>query len=402
MNSEKAKVPAVTPEEDYVDRWLKLDNDLLAEIFILLPAKSVTRCKLVCKHWNSFVSSDEFCHLHTQRYPKPQPSFILDLGPPSLRFVKFDPITKGKQPIIPYTFSVPTPIIVSSCNGLMLLKSDHTDESFHVYNPTTKLSRKISFTDAHTDNNPYTVGLGLAFDPSKSPHYKVVCIRSSIGHLTDSYKIQTYQIEVYDSESRTWKLRLGPFTFARLYMCHGCGGVYCNGSIYWETSYKFIYYDIAQNEFKTLPLPDYPQHEPLIVPYATTSCLQEANGCLYKSRLLTLANKKYQIIELFEMEMDDDRSSSWLLRYGELIRQHEFLFSSTGHTHLLRFIKGSYGTETCSVVSHMYGQFSVYSFFDKSYKLLFDVTGPPLRMQVDYTSPHLHMQYEFVECLAVV
>ncbi|KAL1547313.1 F-box protein-like protein isoform X1 [Salvia divinorum] len=409
MNSEKAKVPAATPEEDYVDRWLKLDNDLLTEIFIRLPAKSVTRCKLVCKHWNSFVSSDEFCHLHTQRYPKPQPSFILDLGPSRTRFINFDPIMNGKKQIIPYTFSVPTPIIMNSCNGLMLVKSHYTDESFHVYNPTTKLSRKMSVTVTHSGKNPSTVGLGLAFDPSKSPHYKVVCIRSTTERLNDDY---AYQIEVYDSASCKWELKLGPFEFVKLQMCGGCEGVYFNGSIYWETIFEIVYYDIARNRFESLPLPDYPHYESEIVELATTSCLQEANGCLYISRLVPKANNKSQAIELFELEMNDDRSSSWLLRYEETIHQHEFPIPFPGRTYLLRFIKGSNATETCSVVSHMCGKISVYSFLDKSFKLLFDVTGPPLHMQVDYLGPPRHMHvnyagpelelYEFVVCLAVV
>ncbi|XP_042007532.1 F-box protein At5g07610-like isoform X1 [Salvia splendens] len=408
MKSKKAKVlAAVTPEEDYGDRWSRLiwNNDLLTEIFVRLHAKYVTRCKLVCKHWLSLVSSENFYHLHILRCPNLRPSFILDRRTSISQFLIIDPIMNGEKQMIPYTFSVPNSIIKNSCNGLMLLQSRSRppENSFHVYNPTTKLSRKVSVTDAHIGNNPYIVEIALAFDPSKSPHYKVVCIRSSTYRSTPYHKMHTYQIEVYDSESRAWKLRLGPFTYPkRLYLCGGRGGVYCNGSIYWENYNDIVYYDIARNEFQNLSMPDYPSYEPGIVHWKTTSGLQGANGCLYKSRCLTKDN--YQSVELFELEMDDDGSSSWLLRYNETICQHEhtnFSYEHTNFPYLLGFIKGSYGTETCSVVSHTCGKISVYSFLDKSYKLLVDLKRQPPRSKAYRQAPELKM-YEFIECLAVV
>ncbi|KAL1555938.1 F-box protein-like protein [Salvia divinorum] len=394
MNPKKAKVPAVTPGENYGDRWMRLiwNNDLLTKIFVLLPAKSVTRCKLVCKHWLSLVSSEKFCHLHTLRSPKLWPSLLLSMSlrNPSLQFFNFDPIMNGEKLMTPYNFSVPNPIIISSCNGLMLLKSHHTDESFHVYNPTTKLSRKISVTDAYRDN---VVALALAFDPSKSPHYKVVCIKSTSEDRIYPLKVDTCRIEVYDSESCAWKLTLRFVFPERLKVCDGYGGVYCHGSIYWEMLDVIVYYDIAKNEFETLNMPKYS-------PWDTTYCLQEAKGRLYKSRYHTKANNCLSI-ELFEMEMDDDRSSSWFLRYDETISQPEHTSPLDGYIDRLRFIKGSYGTEACSVVYHMGGKISVYSFLDKGHKLLVDLTGQPFHMDADYWGPELKM-YEFIECLAVV
>ncbi|KAG6405084.1 hypothetical protein SASPL_132666 [Salvia splendens] len=380
---------------------LMWNNDLLTQILILLPAKSVTRCKLVCKHWLSLVSSEKFCHLHTLHSPKLQPSLLLNpnLRNPSLQFFNFNPIMNGEKLMIPYTFSFPNPIIISSCNGLMLLKSHHKDESFHVYNPTTKLSRKISVTDTYSDN---IVALALAFDPSKSPHYKVVCIKSTSEDRIHPLKVDTCAIEVYDSESCVWKLRLWFVFPERLEMCGGYGGVYCNGSIYWDILDAVVYYDIAQNEFETLDMPLYaPSYRQHILHLAdSSSLLQGANGHLYISRLFTKANN-CQLIQLFELDMHDRRSSSWFLRYDETIPHHEHISPFNGYIEQLRFIKGSYGTETCSVLSHMYGKISVYSFLDKSYKFLVDVTGPPFNIQANYGGPHMEI-YEFIECLAVV
>ena len=100
--------------------------------------------------------------------------------------------------------------------------------------------------------------------------------------------------------------------------------------------------------------------------------------------------------------MDDDRSSSWFLRYNETIHRDESTSPFIGRTHLLRFIKGSYGIETCSVVmSHMYTKISVYSFLDKSYKLFVDLKHKLFCTKAHRQAPKLKM-YEFIECLAVV
>ncbi|XP_042008902.1 F-box protein At5g07610-like [Salvia splendens] len=297
MNPKKAKVPAVTPEEDYGDRWMRLiwNNDLLTKIFILLPAKSIIRCKLVCKHWLSLM-------------------------------------------------------------GLL-----------YVYNPTTKLSRKISVTDSYRDN---IVALALIFDPSMSLHYKDVCIKST-------------------SEDRIIVLRLK--------LCGGYGGVYCNGWIYWEMLDAVVYYDIAKNEFESILKPSYSsyQYQLRMVHWDTTYCLHEANGRLYISRCLTKANDCLSV-ELFELEMGEGRSLSWFLRYYETIPQHEPTSPLNGYIDQLRVIKGPYGTETFSVVYHMGGKISVYSFLDKSHNVLVDLTGQPF-----VWGPELKM-YEFIACLAVV
>ncbi|XP_047948691.1 F-box protein At5g07610-like isoform X2 [Salvia hispanica] len=401
MNPKKANVPAVTPEEDYGDRWMRLiwNIDLLMKIFILLPAKSIIRCKLVCKHWLALVSSEKFCHLHTLRSPKVQPSLLLNLNQrnPSSHIFNFDPIMNGEKLMIPYTFSVPNPTIICSCNGLMLLKSDRTYETLYVYNPTTKLSRKIWVTDSYKDN---IVALALIFDPSKSLHYKVVCIKSTVEDRIYPLKVDTCRIEVYDSESCAWKLSLRFVFPERLKLSGGYGGVYCNGWIYWEMLDAVVYYDIAKNEFDCILKPSYSsyQFQTRMVHWDTTYCLHEANGRLYISRCLTKANECLSI-ELFELEMGEGGSLQWVLRHNETILQHEPTSPLTGYIDHLRVIKGPYGTETCSVLYHMGGKISVYSFIDKSHNVLVDLTGQLFHM--DVWGPELKM-YEFIACLAVV
>ncbi|KAF5932787.1 hypothetical protein HYC85_028958 [Camellia sinensis] len=96
--------------------------------------------------------------------------------------------------------------ILQSCNGLLLCRGLH----LYIYNPTTSqfatlpqpprrvLTPLRCFTTFYAYN--------LAFDPSKSPHYKVVSVNFSCG-LPDHY-----ELEIYSSETGLWSPSGDPFT----------------------------------------------------------------------------------------------------------------------------------------------------------------------------------------------
>nr|GEX46801.1 hypothetical protein [Tanacetum cinerariifolium] len=66
--------------------------------------------------------------------------------------------------------------ILQSCNGLLLYIGSQRHASDYVHNPSTNLFKILLEPDyANVDSNVYgCVGLRLAFDPKKSPYYKVV------------------------------------------------------------------------------------------------------------------------------------------------------------------------------------------------------------------------------------
>ncbi|KAL7163173.1 hypothetical protein ACSBR2_039300 [Camellia fascicularis] len=69
-------------------------------------------------------------------------------------------------------------------------------------------------------------GLTLAFDPSKSPHYKVVSLWSS-SNVHDYY----YQNEIYSFETGSWRVSGEPFTI-RAFHLRIHDEVYWNGAIH--------------------------------------------------------------------------------------------------------------------------------------------------------------------------
>ncbi|XP_004297976.1 PREDICTED: F-box protein At5g07610-like [Fragaria vesca subsp. vesca] len=91
---------------------------------------------------------------------------------------------------------------------------------------------------------------GLAFDPSKSPHYKVVCVTNSCFAYSEFVEREGehHKIDIYSSETGTWKHLNVPY-FPSPYDSHRPydrkqmamhfdhrnreGAVYCNDAVHW-------------------------------------------------------------------------------------------------------------------------------------------------------------------------
>ncbi|RVW23316.1 F-box protein [Vitis vinifera] len=91
-------------------------------------------------------------------------------------------------------------------------------------------------------------GINLAFDPSKSPYYSVICVQScevSISH---------YQIEIYSSGTGDWRLSGKPFRapFDMVFY----DGVFWNGAVHWiSLSGASLYFGIDEGRIDTMPPP---------------------------------------------------------------------------------------------------------------------------------------------------
>ncbi|KAG5607321.1 hypothetical protein H5410_028813 [Solanum commersonii] len=135
-------------------------DDLLMEILLRVPIRSLLCFKIVSKHWLSIITHPHFsvlCH------PNPNRAIGLFLtcpyslpAKPQFDYVHFDKKNPPKPPFKNLKFIKDSSgiSVLQSCNGLMLCS-----------------------------NSP------SSFDPAKSPHYKVICVRDSVSSP------QHYQIE---------------------------------------------------------------------------------------------------------------------------------------------------------------------------------------------------------------
>ncbi|GER29580.1 F-box family protein [Striga asiatica] len=134
-----------------------------------------------------------------------------------------------------------------SCNGLLLCSSFRARDSnrkYYVHNPTTNKFVLLPKLDSAS-----ICGMSLAFDQIKSPHYKVICVRSV---SITGYK--HCQLEVYSSETGSWRNH-GQTPQVRVSLKNG---VCWNEAIHWTsngTGNDSLYFNVDNQLFGKMPIP---------------------------------------------------------------------------------------------------------------------------------------------------
>ncbi|GLT80289.1 hypothetical protein SLA2020_517380 [Shorea laevis] len=278
------------------------NKDLLTEILLRLPPKPLVRFRSVSKDWCSLISSPRFCHRHARLSPAPKISGIFfrksaadfhylslnsdNLSPNPFKFLDFAQDPAGIR-------------ILQSCNGLLLCSSFFKigfTRNYYVCNPTT--GRFSTIPPIIGDVSAVVSGFNLAFEPSKSPYYKLICVRSAAG------SVGCHQIEIYSSETGDWKLCGSPFV-APFDMVFN-NGVFCNGSIHWiSPTGSPMYFDVSNERIGMLPT------VPIVEQQSTRRFryFGESGGHLH---LIEIYGPRTTQFRVLEMEKD---YSKWVVRY---------------------------------------------------------------------------------------
>ncbi|KAB5574540.1 hypothetical protein DKX38_001734 [Salix brachista] len=230
------------------------NEDLLTELLLRLPIKSLLKFKCVSKHWLSLISNPRFSRRRISCDTPPCGLFLIERGSPyaGYQFVALDS-NHSKAPFKNLTsVNDPSEIkLIQSCNGLLLFHSLLPGRSggiYYVYNPTTKQHTTIPGPSR-------AVGAALAFDPSKSPHYKVICVRKC------RWLQHQYGIMMYSSNSGPWRVSGDSFTTKGSDKQFN-GGVFCNGVIYWldvSGTGVSLCFDIDGEKLEQMPPPPAPR-----------------------------------------------------------------------------------------------------------------------------------------------
>ncbi|XP_076919350.1 F-box protein At5g07610-like [Bidens hawaiensis] len=278
------------------------NDDLLIEISVRLPLKSVLRFKSVSKHWLWLLSHRRF----TLRYDNNNNNLPKSLGlfDTDDVYAPYDvanptPNPLGSSRTLASYFPRPDVRIMQSCNGLLLCCSDYRHKPsrmFFVFNPTTKQLETIPFPPSFPTESD--IRMSLAFHPTECPHYKIVCV----GTLEENY---ISQIQVFSSDTREWKISSEEFYSLSLSFVNG---VYWNGAIHWPpcgggSHWNLMCFHIESQQLQKLPLP-----KEVITPIIRTSYFGESRGHLH-----LIVNAEYSNhFCVFEMLRD---RSGWFLKY---------------------------------------------------------------------------------------
>ncbi|KAL3650399.1 hypothetical protein CASFOL_006802 [Castilleja foliolosa] len=234
-------------------------DDLLLEIYHLLPMKPLAQLKLVSKYWNSLISGPlrnrAAVGLIFEGGLGTRQTIFLNKSITSQPILNMTPITNGPC-YRDYK-------IVHSCNGLLLcLTSNRRDgPKYYVYNPTTSKYITLPLPQVEIYRSRVSIcGMYLAFDPSKSPHYRVVCVLRSRSDWLNMF-------EFYSSKTGSW--RKGGVLVKPAVNFDFENGVYWNGAIHWVNIItkprECVYFSIDCNQtpkvFPNPPLQDDKSYE---------------------------------------------------------------------------------------------------------------------------------------------
>lgn len=369
-------------------------DDILTIILIRLPVKPLHKFKSVSKHWLSLISSPHFSRSRNPNssisglfLPDPNDPQIIHFVPlrddesrflpPSISYSFIDPWTFNYDEsdllarykslnfvdqyqwclhddeclhhyddsvlLAPYkslNFIEPRSVyIVQACNGLLCCSGyDYFELNYYICNPTTDQFTILP----QLAGGEYVYGMCLAFDPSVSSHYKVVCVGSCNSSLEHSY-----QIQIYSSESRFWRVSGDPFSVDgyRDFL----DGVFCNGAIHFLPNIEksranskhanALCFDIAQERLQKMLMPPIPSG----MDARKVLYVGESRNHLHFVEVYDSNNKLFNI---YEMERDN---SGWFLKHRGYLNVFQPAFD------ILCFVRGESEEESFLVV-HLPGK----------------------------------------------
>ncbi|KAL5569824.1 hypothetical protein UlMin_026399 [Ulmus minor] len=357
------------------------NDDLLKQILLKLPLKSLIKFTSVCKHWLSFISGPEFSR---RRNPIPGPvsGLLLPLSGcsigsiPEYDFVDLNPNSSNptNPPFRTLTFvNNPSGMgigIVHACNGLFLCSANQAREpkEKYVFNPTTK---KFTVLPLLPLRYRFVLGLNLAYDPSKSLYYKVVCV------LLCESNDKPYQIEIYSSKTGTWRLS-GDSFYANDHIEFD-GGVFWNGSVHWISLWEpSLYFNVDQERLYEMSLPPVPEDWVVDKDFRYFG---ESSGHLHL--IYNVYDRATFYFDVYEMERD---YSGWFVKFRVDFSQFGNRFPETIPMQLNRVldlddfifsvvfvVRGDVDDDDSYAVIRIPGQIISYNFKTKAFDKLCDI-----------------------------
>ncbi|KAL3726859.1 hypothetical protein ACJRO7_031716 [Eucalyptus globulus] len=244
-----------------------IPEDVVVDILLRLPAKSLVRFKCVCKRWRSLISDRAFAKWHLQRLKAgdliPSQRIIIGGGIGPLKTVDYEALDGGGEGrvVVPHGIKpLRESRIVGSCDGLLCLIGP---SNFVIYNPTTREYIELpgsDFVDQATlfsgaRNNSF---YGFGYD-SQSDDYKIALV------VGDVVEVENGKVAIFSLKSCSWRMTMIEVPFQEEGV-ECCGpALYWKGALHWhvyvwntnEEGFSAIMsFDLSEEKFhQVLPVP---------------------------------------------------------------------------------------------------------------------------------------------------
>ncbi|XP_062205232.1 putative F-box protein At1g32420 [Phragmites australis] len=317
-----------------------LPDELVAEVLLRLPSKSLARFRCVCRSWNNLVSSDAFQRLYYQYQQQAvvgsngrqlQLKFAAARLAPPHRW-EFDGFS-----VVPCE-DCPRFIGAKPCHRGVALLGRQCVGVFTVCNLST--GGFLHLPPCRTSGFPYVTGIGYH---SAAHEYKVVQLASMTNRpIWESLDCQVLTV----GDSRGWRPPSGQLDSAlpNILIENMMDPVFANGCLHWtlvtvlllrDKPEGILSFSLADESFATVPLPPFVTDD--LVPYDTNhpyidsvrsdactpdyrlvsqpigTALAELDGCLCMIRDLRCRHNAASMFEVWKLK--DYESGVWSLDY---------------------------------------------------------------------------------------
>ncbi|KAK9715066.1 hypothetical protein RND81_06G140800 [Saponaria officinalis] len=235
---------------------MDLPVDLMINILLRFPAKTLLQFKCVCKLWCQIISSPHFTQIHldqTLAQSNPIRRFVFSAPHlSSAEFDTFDRVSNLENPFGVGGFAH----VVGCCHGLLCLCNYDVHLTILLYNPTTRTQKILPFLPKPS-SLPHRYCFGFGYD-TVSKDYKFVRILQS-DEGTSPFRSQ---VMVYSLKTDSWVR--GP-NVPQPFFSDRDNGVLVGGSLHWahgiykgiEKHYSIISFSLSDHSFGEVPQPEY-------------------------------------------------------------------------------------------------------------------------------------------------
>ncbi|XP_021739148.1 F-box/kelch-repeat protein At3g06240-like [Chenopodium quinoa] len=243
--------------------FLRLPEKLIIEILCRLPVKSLGKCKLVCKSWNTLISDPEFAMSHVEFSKSNNQPLTLILQKNNilsqLKFRDSTDISRGVT-LAPLrhrfleddVFDPRCCFIVGSCDGLICVyvkemgKKRRRDDSMSLWNPCTTEELEISLPVERGSFYVHIESSWFGCVPSCDDDYKIFLVYTmhKQSHGTCMY--------LYSLRFDRWKsLYVSDEDYERI---SEVDSVYLDEALHYLVRRKWIViFDLVSETFKKVP-----------------------------------------------------------------------------------------------------------------------------------------------------
>ncbi|KAL5100769.1 hypothetical protein RYX36_005096 [Vicia faba] len=274
-----------------------LPDDVIIEILLRLPVRSLLLLKCVCKSWKTLISDLQFAKQHLQSLTM-DPSianrrFFFGRGDGKIVSVPVKPLLENpSEPIEAVEFSMEHSLrVLGSCNGLVCLLEIY-EGYVRLWNPSTKFE---------SNKSP---SLNLLFD-----QWTIAFYGFGYDHVNDKYKLLLdvrvvsnigYQnVRLYTFGENSW-------TTIQNFPCHPARftGKLVNGTLNWiivrrvgdYIQTRILSFDLVKETYTEILLPQNQKHDPCMNQRPDLGVL---NNCLLLLDVRHVLNCGYENVRLY-------------------------------------------------------------------------------------------------------